>query len=101
MDKKVEFRKFILTAASLDKLIFNPFCFGFSDIKYLFLSIWMSIKELNAMTYNLLQKVFSMNPLSIFIDNKCTVLKWRGSASNRKCLIVLVKLNTSIFFLNF
>ena len=100
MDFKVEAGHNVISTRALDKFILYLFCHFVRALVDLCLFLRATVKEVEAMADNLLDKVLSVDPLGVFIDAEGAVLQTMGPARNSQSLVVLIKLQNAFDRLN-
>jgi len=99
VDIKVKFRHLVFAATVPDEFIFYLFSFFISNFFNFLRSFRISIKEVITLAYNLLDKVLSVDPLSIFMDHKSTISQTCWSTSYCQTLVILIHFNHPLLHL--
>ena len=103
MDLKVEFGHDVLGTVLCDKLLLDSLRLLISGASDFLLPLRVAIEEVKALSDDLANKVFAMNPLGVFVKDKGTPLEPSRPACDGERLVVLVELHpslTSLVFMN-
>ena len=99
VDIKVEFWHLVLAATVSDEFIFYLSSLFISNFFNFLRSFRMTIKEVIALAYNLLDEVFPVDPLSIFVNHIRTVSQTCWSTRYRQTLVILIHFNHPLLHL--